>query len=132
LLRRASSRNKIPAIPLRAFDRSACEDARVDFHRLRSCSPSTEKGNLMSTFQPIAKLSLYPVTAAIWLNEKDGKSWYSTKIERRYKDESGAWRSSDTFYAGDLLLVAKIADQAHSEIEKLKAADRQNHRSEEE
>jgi len=86
----------------------------------------------MSTFQPIAKLSLYPVTAAIWLNEKDGKSWYSTKIERRYKDESGAWRSSDTFYAGDLLLVAKIADQAHSEIEKLKAADRQNHRSEEE
>jgi hypothetical protein len=78
----------------------------------------------MSTFQPIAKLSLFPITAAIWLNEKDGKSWYSTKIERRFKDESGTWRSTDTFSAGDLLLVAKIADQAHTEIEKLRAADR--------
>jgi hypothetical protein len=87
---------------------------------------------MSNTFQPIAKLSLYPVTAAIWLNEKDGKSWYSTKIERRYKDESGTWRSSDTFFAGDLLLVAKIADQAHSEIEKLKTADRQHKPSDEE
>ncbi len=85
----------------------------------------------MSTFQPIAKLSLFPITAAIWLNEKDGKSWYSTKIERRYKDESGTWRSTDVFAPGDLLLVAKIADQAHSEIEKLKAADRQEQPSEE-
>ena len=86
---------------------------------------------MSNTFQPIAKLSLYPVTAAIWLNEKDGKSWYSTKIERRYKDESGTWRSSDTFFTGDLLLVAKIADQAHSEIEKLKAADRHGQQSDE-
>jgi len=86
---------------------------------------------MSNAFQPIAKLSLYPVTAAIWLNEKDSTSWYSTTIERRYKDESGTWRSSDTFFAGDLLLVAKIADQAHSEIEKLKAAERQHKETDE-
>jgi hypothetical protein len=86
---------------------------------------------MSNTFQPIAKLSMFPITAAIWLNEKDGKSWYSTTIQRRYKDDSGTWRSTDSFSVGDLLLVAKIADQAHSEIAKLKAADRQEKQSEE-
>jgi hypothetical protein len=78
---------------------------------------------MSSTFQPIAKLSLYPITAAIWLNERDGRSYYSVTIERSYKDDSG-WKSTSTFNAGDLLLVAKIADLAHSEIAKFKANDR--------
>lgn len=84
----------------------------------------------MSTFKPVATLTLFPVTAAIWRNEKDGRFWYSTQIQRRYKDDAGLWKDTDAFGPGDLLLVAKIADQAHSKIEKLRAADREAERSE--
>jgi len=37
-----SSRNKIPAMPLRALDIPASGDAQGGLHRLRSCSPSTK------------------------------------------------------------------------------------------
>ena len=76
------------------------------------------------TFQPIAHLSIHPITASIWLRESDGRAYYTANIQRRYKDEDGSWKYTDSFNAGDLLLVAKIADQAHTEIEKLRAADR--------
>jgi hypothetical protein len=37
----------------------------------------------------------------------------------------GNWKRSDSFNAGDLLLLAKVADQAHSEIYKLRANEPQ-------
>jgi len=82
------------------------------------------------SFQLIAKLSMFPITATIWHNENGGKSYYSTTIERTYKDASGAWTNTSTFYGSDLLLVAKIADMAHTEIEKRKANDREAQRTE--
>jgi hypothetical protein len=82
------------------------------------------------SFQLIAKLSMFPITATIWLNENGGKSYYSATIERSYKDEVGKWKNTNTFNASDLLVVAKIADMAHTEIEKRKASDREAQRSE--
>ena len=80
---------------------------------------------MSNTSKPAAKVSLYPVTAAIWRNEKDGRSFYSVSFQRSYRDDKGKYRHSESFGAGDLLLLAKVADQAHSEILRLRAADRQ-------
>jgi hypothetical protein len=75
--------------------------------------------------KPAAKVTLYPVTAAIWRNQNQSGVFYSVTFEKAFKDDAGKWASSSTFNAADLLLLAKVADQAHSEIYKLRASDRQ-------
>ena len=76
--------------------------------------------------KPAAKVSLFPVSAAIWRNQNQkGDVFYSVTLERSFKDEKGKWQSSSTFNAGDLLVLAKVADLADSEIRKLRASDKQ-------
>lgn len=82
--------------------------------------------------KPVSKVTMYPVNAAIWRNQNDkGEAWYNVTFERSFKNEAGEWQSSGTFNAGDLLLLAKVADLAHSEIFKLRATDRQPQQSDE-
>jgi hypothetical protein len=80
---------------------------------------------MSDTKKPAAKVTLYPVTAAIWRNQNQSGVFYSVTFERSFKDDAGKWQSASTFNANDLLLLAKVADQAHSEIFKLRAKDRQ-------
>jgi hypothetical protein len=88
---------------------------------------------MTDTKKPASKIALHPVKAAIWRNENGkGEAFYSVTFERSYKDESGKWQSSTTFSGNELLLLAKVADQAHSEIQKLRANDRQATQAEEE
>jgi hypothetical protein len=77
--------------------------------------------------KPAAKVTLHPVSAAIWRNQNPNGVFYSVTFERSFKDDAGKWQSSSTFNGNDLLLLAKVADQAHSEIYKLRANDRQAH-----
>jgi hypothetical protein len=75
--------------------------------------------------KPASKLSLYPLSAAIWRNENQkGEAFYSTTFQRTYKDKDGNLKNSDSFNASELLLLAKLADLAHSEVIKLRANDR--------
>jgi hypothetical protein len=75
--------------------------------------------------KPAAKVTLHPVSAAIWRNtNQKGDAFYSVTFERSFKDDAGKWQSTSSFSAGDLLLLAKVADQAHSKIYELRAADR--------
>jgi len=76
------------------------------------------KGKSMSTTpkRPVARIKLFPTSAAIWRNEKDGRIFHSVTFERRYKDAAGAWQTSATFNARELLLLAKVADLAHTKI----------------
>ena len=37
-------------------------------------------------------------------------------LSRSYKDANDEWKSADSFSVNDLLLVAKLADEAHSWI----------------
>jgi hypothetical protein len=87
----------------------------------------TAKGNTMSdTKKPAARVTLYPVTAAIWRNENGkGDAFYAVTFERSYKDDAGNWQSSGSFILGELLLLAKVADRAHSEIYRLRASERE-------
>jgi len=76
--------------------------------------------------KPAAKLSLFPVSAAIWRNENQkGDVFYSVTFERSFKNDNGKWQSSGTFNAGDLLVLAKVADLADTEIRRLRANDKQ-------
>jgi len=64
---------------------------------------------------PVGKVRVGSVTASIWENTKDGKTFYNVTFERRYK-AGDEWKSSDSYGAGDLLELAKAADRAHSQI----------------
>jgi len=86
---------------------------------------------MSNTTRPAAKVTMYPVTAAIWRNETVKGPAYSVTIDRTYRDAEGNWKSSDTLNESDLLLAAKVLDLAHTEIVKLRASDRQTQPSEE-
>ena len=64
------------------------------------------------------------LTAAIWENRLDDRRIrYNTTFQRRYRDAEGNWRSTDSFGRADLLVLAKIADLAHTRIYELASAD---------
>jgi hypothetical protein len=102
----------------------ARDEARASAAILQSINQGED---IMSdTKKPVSKVQLYPVSAAVWRNHSDeGEAFYNVTFERSYKDQAGNWQSSSTFGLSDLLLLAKVADRAHSEIYKLRASDRQ-------
>jgi hypothetical protein len=104
------------------------------FHHWSDPAPAKQrKENTMSdNKKPVAKVSLYPISAAIWRNDgSKGEAFYNVTFKRTYKDEKGKWQNSVSFNAGDLLLLAKVADLAHTEISKLRAEDREADQSDE-
>ena len=78
----------------------------------------------MSETKPVHKITLYPVSAAIWRNSGERGVFYNATFQRTYKDKAGKYQSSDSFNASDLLLLAKVADLAHTEIERFRANDK--------
>ena len=67
----------------------------------------------------------FPVVGAVWRNESaEGRPWYSATLERRYQDRDGNWQSSTSWTADDLLVLQKVAGLCHTEIYRLRAADR--------
>ena len=66
--------------------------------------------------KPTHEVRLGAVKGAIWRNQTEtGDTRFSVKLSRIYKD-GDTWKSTDSFGRDDLLLVAKVADQAHSWI----------------
>src|SRR6516165_7570693 len=61
--------------------------------------------------------------AAIWRQESDKGPWYSVAFARSYRDQADNWQSSGSFGRDDLLVLAKLADQAHSWIHRQMAQD---------
>jgi hypothetical protein len=64
----------------------------------------------------VKTLRLGRIKAAIWENESDKQKFYSVTFARGYMDEAKNWHDSDSFGRDDLLLVGKLADQAHTFI----------------
>lgn len=87
---------------------------------------------MSDTKKPAAKLSLYPLSAAIWRNQNPKGVFYSVTFERSYKDEAGKYQTSSTFNASDLLTLSKLADQADTKIRELRTIDRQAGQQDEE
>ena len=71
---------------------------------------------------PVAKLRIGLISASIWERKTDKGAFHSVTFERRYKDSAGEWQSTHSYDSDDLLVLAKLADQAHTEIQKLRPA----------
>ena len=67
--------------------------------------------------KPIHEVRLGLIKAAVWRNDGETGVRYNVTLSRLYKDKDDKdWKYTDTFGRDDLLLVAKVADQAHSWI----------------
>ena len=64
--------------------------------------------------RPAQTIRFGRLKATIWRQESDNGPWYTVVLTRTYKDQAGSWQSSSSFGRDDLLLLAKLADQAHS------------------
>lgn len=73
---------------------------------------------------PVAQLRYGSISAAIWKNDSDKGAFYNVTFQRTYK-ESEELKNSQSFRRDDLLVLAKLADLAHSKIFELQhGADR--------
>jgi hypothetical protein len=61
------------------------------------------------------------INAAVWKRVVNENTFHSVTFERRYRDGEGNWKSTHSFDTDDLLVLAKLADQAHSEVLRLRA-----------
>ena len=67
--------------------------------------------------KPAHEVRIGAIKAAIWKNDTANGVRYNTTFSRIYKDKEDAqWKSTDSFGRDDLLVLGKVADQAHSWI----------------
>ena len=64
---------------------------------------------------PTHEVRLGFIKAAVWKNETESGVRYKVTFSRIYKDGDN-WKSTDSFGRDDLLLLGKVADQAHTWI----------------
>ena len=69
----------------------------------------------MEKKQPVHQIKLASVKASIWENSTESGPRYNVTFARLYKD-GNEWKFSDSFGRDDLLVLAKVADQAHTFI----------------
>ena len=67
---------------------------------------------------PVAQLRYGGISAAIWKNDSEKGAFYNVTFQRTYK-ESEELKNSQSFGRDDLLVLAKLADLAHSKIYEL-------------
>ena len=65
--------------------------------------------------KPVAEVRIAGVKAAIWENEVGDRTRHNVTFSRLYKD-GDQWKSTQSFGRNDLLVLAKVADLAHSRI----------------
>ena len=70
----------------------------------------------MANPKPVAEIRIGRVKATVWPNETEGRTRHNVTFSRLYKDDAGEWKTTQSFGRNDLLVLAKVADQAHSRI----------------
>lgn len=63
--------------------------------------------------KPIHEIRLGAIKVAVWQYKTETGMRYNATFSRLYKD-GDKWASADSFGRDDLLVLAKVADQAHS------------------
>lgn len=83
----------------------------------KSTIPASQSKNTSKAPKvPVTTLRLGRIKAAVWENEADNKKFFNVTFARTYRDEAQNWHDTDSFGRDDLLVVAKLANQAHSFI----------------
>ena len=65
--------------------------------------------------QPVHDIRLGRIKAAIWENDSENGIRHNVTFSRIYKDGND-WKDSTSFGRDDLLVLAKVADQANTWI----------------
>ena len=81
----------------------------------QATSPSEVLASMKTKQQPTKEIRLGSIKAALWKNDTEVGVRYNVTFSRLYKD-GDSWKSTDSFGRDDLLLLGKVADQAHSWI----------------
>ena len=69
----------------------------------------------MNKNRPVHEIRMGAIKASVWLNNFGETSRHNVTLSRSYKD-GDQWRTTESFGRDDLLVVAKLADQAHTWI----------------
>ena len=67
----------------------------------------------MANNEPIHKVKIGSIRAAVWANEGKNGTWHNVTVTRTYR-EGEELRDTTSFSPADLLAVAKAADMAHT------------------
>ena len=65
--------------------------------------------------KPVHEVRVGSVKAAIWENPPENGVRHNVTFERLYKSDD-EWKQTQSFGRDDLLVLAKVADQAHTWI----------------
>ena len=76
--------------------------------------------------RPVDTLRDGNLKAAIWENEREDYTAHSVQFRRSYRDKEGQLRDTDSFAKGELLRLARLAEQSYDRIGKLREAAREN------
>ena len=68
----------------------------------------------MDENKPIQTYRLGYIKAAIWANQGQGRTWYTTTVSRSYRDENGEWQDTGGFTLSDIPLVSKVLEHAYA------------------
>jgi hypothetical protein len=79
-------------------------------------TPAAGTGN-----KPVHTIRLGAIKAAIWENTVGENTRHSVSLCRLYKD-GDQWKTTESYGRDDLLVLAKVADQAHTWICEQRAA----------
>lgn len=74
--------------------------------------------------RPEQNLRYGGVEAAIWRNHGEKGDFLNTTFTRHFRQDE-EWKQTESFREQDLPVLSKIAADAHSEIQKIKAANGQ-------
>ena len=69
----------------------------------------------MANQKPVDEIRIGRVKATIWRNGTDEQPRHNVTFGGLYK-EANQWKTTQSFGRNDLLVLAKVADQAHSRI----------------
>lgn len=73
------------------------------------------------TNQPVIKIRDGSLTATAWSRRSpEGKLRIRCRIVRSYQDEKGGWRESPEFSGAELLRIARLAERAYDEEQRLR------------
>ncbi|HEY4311621.1 MAG TPA: hypothetical protein VGN12_19400 [Pirellulales bacterium] len=74
--------------------------------------------------RPVEEIRIGNIKAALWRNEGEKGAWFNLTLQRLYRDAEGQWYSTASFGRDDLLVLAKLANAAHTRILQLTAEQR--------
>ena len=70
---------------------------------------------MMANQKPVDEIRIGRVKATIWRHGTEDDPRHNVTFSRLYK-ESDQWKSTQSFGRNDLLVLAKVADLAHSRL----------------